>query len=319
MKLEDIIRKQLAEATAQLQEAKKVPELKEPSESDEVGGEDKVDLKPTMKKDKETPVKEEVVADGAKPETVVAEDKPEEAKSSKVSDQVSALLEAEGLSDEFKLQAVTIFEAAVTDRVLQLQEELKQDFDAQLAEAKSQMESDIDGFLSEAVAKWHEENEVAIKSNFNTQVAESFMDGLSKLIAEHNIEVPTGKEDALVTALSEVDKLNEELKAREDEVKAIQETVKKLEAGKILESFKEKMTSTEFDRFTQLTESVAFSSEDQYKKQLNIVLENFGSKQKTAPVAKKVEIISEEVVGATKVETVVHSNVEKYAAFLGKK
>lgn len=314
MKLEDIIRKQLAEATEQLQEAKKVPELKEPAEADEVGGEDKVDLKPTMKKEKEAPVKEEVVADEAKPEVVVAEDKP-----SKVSDQVSALLEAEGLSEEFKLQAVTIFEAAVTDRVLQLQEELKQDFDTQLAEAKAQMESDIDGFLSEAVAKWHEENEVAIKSNFNTQVAESFMDGLSKLIAEHNIEVPTGKEDALVTALSEVDKLNEELKAREDEVKAIQETVKKLEASKILESFKEKMTSTEFDRFTQLTESVAFSTEDQYKKQLNIVLENFGSKQKPAPVSQKVEIISEEVVGATKVETITHSNVEKYAAFLGKK
>jgi hypothetical protein len=150
-------------------------------------------------------------------------------------------------------------------------------------------------------------------------VAESFMDGLSKLIAEHNIEVPTGKEDALATALSEVDKLNEELKARADEVKAIQETVKKLEAGKILESFKEKMTSTEFDRFTQLTESVSYSTEEQYKKQLSIVLENFGSKQKPAQAPKQAEIITEDVIGATKVETVTDSNVAKYAAFLTKR
>jgi DNA modification methylase len=150
-------------------------------------------------------------------------------------------------------------------------------------------------------------------------VAESFMDGLSKLIAEHNIEVPTGKENALETALSEVDKLNESLKSRDVEIASIQETIKKLQAASILESFKEKMTSTEFDRFTQLTESVAYTTEDQYKKQLDIVLENFGSKQKTAPVAKKAELIAEDVIGATKVETVVHSNVEKYAAFLSKK
>jgi hypothetical protein len=317
MKLEDVIRKQLAEATAQLaeatqvEEAKKAVELKEPADAEEVGGEDKVDLKPTLKKELTKEDSAEVPAE------VVAEDKP--VKESKVSEQVSALLEAEGLSDEFKVQAVTIFEAAVTDRVLQIQEEMKQDFEAQLVEAKAQMETDIDGFLSEAVAKWHEENEVAIKSNFNTQVAESFMDGLSKLIAEHNIEVPTGKEDALATALSEVDKLNEELKARADEVKAIQETVKKLEAGKILESFKEKMTSTEFDRFTQLTETVSYSTEEQYKKQLSIVLENFGSKQKPAQAPKQAEIITEDVIGATKVETVTDSNVAKYAAFLTKR
>lgn len=325
MKLEDVIRKQLAEATAQLaeatqvEEAKKAVELKEPADAEEVGGEDKVDLKPALKKELTKEDAEEVVAavEPTPEEVVVEEDVP--AKKSKVSEQVAVLLEAEGLSEDFKLQAVTIFEAAVTDRVMQIQEEMKQDFEAQLVEAKAQMETDIDGFLSEAVAKWHEENEVAIKSNFNTQVAESFMDGLSKLIAEHNIEVPTGKEDALVTALSEVDKLNEELKSRADEIAAIQETVKKLEAGKILESFKEKMTSTEFDRFTQLTESVVFATEDQYKKQLSIVLENFGSKQKPAVAPKQAEIITEEIIGATKVETVTDSNVAKYAAFLTKR
>ena len=46
------------------------------------------------------------------------------------------------------------------------------------------------------------------------------------------------------------------------------------------------MTQTEFDRFTQLTESVKFTNEAQYTKQLNIVMENFGS----------TKVVKEEVV-----------------------
>lgn len=237
-----------------------------------------------------------------------------------VSSQVSALLEAEGLSEDFKLQAVTIFEAAVTDRVLQIEEELKQEFETQIAEAKAELNKDIDGFLSEAILQWKQENEVAIKTNFNTQVAESFMDGMRALIAEHNIEVPEGKEDALEVALSEVEKLNEAATAKDAEFAELQEQVNTLKAAQILESFKAKMTQTEFDRFTQLTESVQFTDAEQYEKQLSIVLENFGAK-KVVEAVKTVaqEVITEQVQSAVQVITESDSNVAKYATFIAKK
>ena len=241
-------------------------------------------------------------------------------KEESVSSQVSALLEAEGLSEDFKLQAVTIFEAAVTDRVLQIEEELKQEFETQIAEAKAELNKDIDGFLSEAILQWKQENEVAIKTNFNTQVAESFMDGMRALIAEHNIEVPEGKEDALEVALSEVEKLNEAATAKDAEFAALQEQVNTLKAAQILESFKAKMTQTEFDRFTQLTESVQFTDAEQYEKQLSIVLENFGAK-KVVEAVKTVaqEVITEQVQSAVQVITESDSNVAKYATFIAKK
>ena len=238
-------------------------------------------------------------------------------KESSVSDQVSALLEAEGLSPEFKEQAVTIFEAAVKDRVLTIQEELKQEFDTQLAEAKEELESDIDGFLSEAIQQWKSENEVAIKSNFKSQMAESFIDGMKALVAEHNIELPEGKEDALQEALNEVEKLNEQFSTKEQEIASLQEQVSVLKANQILESFKAKMTQTEFDRFSQLTESVKFKDEEQYTKQLTVVLENFGSTKKETKVVTE-QVITEEIADL-KIVTESNSNVNQYAAYISKK
>lgn len=237
---------------------------------------------------------------------------------STVSSQVSALLEAEGLSEEFKTQAVTIFEAAVADRVLQIEEGLKTEFDSQLAEAKAELDNDIDGFLSEAIQRWKQDNEVAIKTNFKSQVAESFIDGMKALIAEHNIEVPVGKEDALEVALGEVDKLNESIVERDADMQTLQEQVNAMKAEKILESFKEKMTQTEFDRFVQLTESVKFKDETQYAKQLTIVLENFGSTKKTE--VKKTEVVLEALSeGTTTIVTESNSAMSVYANYLNNK
>ena len=323
MTLEDIIKQRLAEATKEAQ-ADLVTEAKvELKKAETVDADDKsaeVDTAPKLKKDDKKVVKEEaeVIAPTEVVTDVVA-DVVTEAKKS-VSSQVSALLEAEGLSEDFKLQAVTIFEAAVTDRVLQIEEELKQEFETQIAEAKAELNKDIDGFLSEAILQWKQENEVAIKTNFNTQVAESFMDGMRALIAEHNIEVPEGKEDALEVALSEVEKLNEAATAKDAEFAELQEQVNTLKAAQILESFKAKMTQTEFDRFTQLTESVQFTDAEQYEKQLSIVLENFGAK-KVVEAVKTVaqEVITEQVQSAVQVITESDSNVAKYATFIAKK
>lgn len=357
MKLEEIIRQRLAEATKEIAEACKTKEQLKTKEAAVI------DVEPKLEKNSSKKTMTEAEISGLSAEELKAlvenkeqldeaskkaledfiknkmsdedksdsddkekmSDEPEDKKVTKkltkedtVSSQVSALLEAEGLSDEFKTQAITIFEAAVTDRVLQIQEELQKEFTKQLEEAKAELDDDIDGFLSEAVAKWHKDNEVAIKATFRSEVSESFIDGLRSLIAEHNIDVPEDKEDALEIALSEVENLKESANAHTAELASLQEEINVLKAAQILESFKSKMTQTEYDRFVQLTETVQFVDEEKYAKQLNVVLENFGSKAKTEAV-KVVEQITEAVDNSfTKVVT-VDSNVAAYASFIAKK
>jgi hypothetical protein len=313
MTLDEVIKQRLAAANLQVEattpveaiqvaevqveeiqaEAKKEVVLKtaEADEADEVGTADVVDVAPKKK--------------------VLTKE------STTVSEQVQALLEVEGLSEDFKLQAVTIFEAAIADHVLVIEEKLKTEFDSQLAEAKAELDNDIDGFLSEAVQQWQQANEVAIKANFKSQVAESFIDGMKALIAEHNIEVPEDKEDALEVAVAEVDKLNESIASHSAEMQALQEQVNVMKGEKILESFKEKMTQTEFDRFTQLTESIKFTDEGKYTKQLTIVLENFGTNK--AQKVESTEMVIEAVaVTSEKIVTESNSDMSKYASFISK-
>ena len=275
MTLEERIKQMLAEST---QQTEVTPEVV----TEEVVAEEA--LEEVME------TAEEVVAEETKPakkERTLKED-------TQVSSQVAALLEAEGLSEEFKLQAVTIFEAAVTDRVLQIQEELEAEYEEKLDEARAELETNIDGFLNEAVQEWADNNKVAIESNFKTRLAESFMDGLQSLLAEHNIDLPADSEDALEIALDEVNKLEEQVSSVDEIIAEMQNEIDALKAEKILESFKEKMTSTEFDRFVQLTESVKFKDESQYEKQLGIVLENFG--KITAKKVEQEEQIVEETI-----------------------
>lgn len=298
--LDEIIAKQLAEATA-IEEAKKAAPLKDEVSPEAVGKADEVDTAPTKKKELTKEETDEVVV------APVAETKIE------VSTQVATLLETEGLSEEFKTQAVTIFEAAVTDRVLQIEEGLKTKFEVELAEAKATLDNDIDGFLNESIQQWMQENKVAIESNFRSQLAESFMDGMQALMSKHNIELPDGKENALEVALGEVDSLTESLTTKETEKLALVEQINVLKAEKIMESFKEKMAQTEFDRFVQLTESVKFVDELQYEKQLTIVLENFGKQKVETKV--EVEEITEEVAD----QKPVVSTVSRYAEFISNK
>lgn len=309
MTLEERIKQMLEESTKQVEATPEVV-----AETPEVVAE-KV----------EVVVEETAIADEA-PVVKATKTKPALTKeSSGISDQVSALLEAEGLSEEFKVQAVTIFEAAVTDRVLQIQEELESKYNEKLEEAKAEIETNIDGFLNEAVQQWATNNEVAIQSNFKTRLAESFMDGLQSLLAEHNIDLPAESEDALEIALDQVNKLEEQAEEVQTTIAELQEQVSGLKAEKILESFKEKMTSTEFDRFAQLTESVKFKDEVQYEKQLNVVLENFGKiSKKNVEVAETAEAIVEQIVEDSLVQTAPvvtesFNSVNRYAQYLASK
>lgn len=304
MTLEKIIKQRLEEATKEADATQVVVE-----ETTEMAA-------PVVEQEVAAPVVEQ-----AKPQTIKAQ-VTEKQESSNVSSQVSALLEAEGLSEEFKVQAVTIFEAAVTDRVLQITEELEAQYNEKLDEATAEIENNIDGFLNEAVQQWAKDNEVAIASNFKTRLAESFMDGLQSLLAEHNIDLPEEKVDALDAALEQVHELEESAEEVQSTVAQLQEQISELKAEKILESFKEKMTSTEFDRFVQLTESVKFKDEAQYEKQLTIVLENFGKVAAPKVVEKQVEVapIVEDVQAP--VQTVVteqYSNVNVYAKYLAER
>lgn len=302
MTLEEKIALMLQQEAAELEEAKKEKKMeaeldKEDSEDDEDEDEE-LELDPKMKKDEKAKCEDTETTQ----ETEVVAEKKET-----VSEQVSTLLATEGLSEDFRTQAVAIFEAAVSDRVSQIQEEMEKEYEQKLNEAKEELSKNIDGYLSESVLTWANENKVPLVHSFKADLAESFIDGLRQLFVEHNVVVPEESEDALNIALEENEKLEAKLEEQTTILSTLQEEINTMKKASILESFKSEMTQTQADRFATLVESIEFSNVEQYKKQLQVVKENFVLN--THAKAEEKTQINEET-------KVVDSVVNQYASFL---
>lgn len=312
MTLEQRIREMLAESAKQdeqVLEAKAcdMDDDKDEDEGDEVviNKKDKKDEACGKMKKEDTDVEEET--------SVVAEEANEDEVETKatVSEQVSALLSAEGLSEDFRVQAVAIFEAAVADRAMQIKEELEAEFEQKLNEEREALTANIDGYLSESVLAWASENKVELQQSFKSQMMESFMDGLRGLMIEHNIEVPEEKADALSLAMTDIEGLVEEVESKETTIAELQEQINEMKKEKILESFKSEMSATQADRFATLVESIKFENEEQYAKQLKVVKENF------SVVKNDQKSLSESKEESSSAETkTVDSKVNLYAEFL---
>ena len=98
------------------------------------------------------------------------------------SEDVDALVAGEELSEEFRLRAATIFEAAVTARVNDEAKALQEAFEATLTEEvesiKTSLAEKVDDYLTYAAENWMKENALQIEHGIKTEMAESFFNGL---------------------------------------------------------------------------------------------------------------------------------------------
>ena len=125
-----------------------------------------------------------------------------------VKEHIAVLFDGEDLTEDFQSKATTIFEAAVNERVVAIEEDLRNQYetllDEQVTTLSNEMTSKLDDYLNYVVEEWMKENELAVESGIRTEVAESFMDGLKGLFESHYISVPDEKYDLLEASLTKV-------------------------------------------------------------------------------------------------------------------
>jgi hypothetical protein len=192
------------------------------------------------------------------------------------------------ISEEFKSKVSTIFEARVSDRVTQIQEEIETRYAGMLEEAVESVKADltekVDDYLSYVVEQWMEENQIAIESGLRAELTEDFIGGLRNLFAEHYIDVPAEKVDLVDELAGKVEelesKLNEEIERGVSYAKALVESRK----NEIAREIGEGLTATQAEKIKSLAEGVEFSTEDEYKSKLETLRENYfpsGTKKAT--------------------------------------
>lgn len=194
-----------------------------------------------------------------------------------------SLIFGEDLSEDFRVKATSIFEAAVVARVnVEMEtvvESLEEKFSSDLIEAKAEMTDKIDSYLNYVVENWMAENELAIEGGLRTEIAEDFMTGLKVLFKEHYVEVPEEKYDVLgeLQAKAEVleQKLNEAISTNVD----LNKTVIDLKREAIEEELSKDLADTESAKLSKLLEGVDFDSESLYREKVSVIKENYFPKK----------------------------------------
>jgi hypothetical protein len=203
----------------------------------------------------------------------------------------------EGLTEEFRAKAETIFEAAVVSRVKEevarIEESYEQKLEEQFEEIAEGLIEHVNGYLDLMVEQWKENNEVALESSLKNDILEGFVTGLKNLFTEHYIEVPEEKYDvvgameeeinALASKLDEITELNVELHKQLGE---------RLKAEIVAEQC-DGLSDVEADKFKTLAEEITFEDADSFTGKLTTIRENYFKKSVKKDIP---SIITEETI-----------------------
>ena len=257
------------------------------------------------------------------------EEVPENKKLSKenlelnVEEDIAAIVNGEDLSEEFKSKASTIFEAAVSAKVIsevnQRVEKLEEDYKKELSEAKDEYQKTLtektDGYLNYVVEEWMKENELAVEKGIRSELVEDFMAGLKNLFTEHYIDIPEEKVDLVDDLFEKVEDLEKKL---DESINSNVETKQELSKYKKQEKLREvteDLADTEKEKLEKLSEGVDYEDDEQYKEKLEVIKENYFPKV----VTETTQTITEEVENnQTEPVEEVEPSVEFYANRLKK-
>jgi len=194
---------------------------------------------------------------------------------------MNALFDGEELSEGFQSKAATIFEAAINERVSEVEANLLEQYETILAENVEEINNNLseklDDYLGYVVEQWVEENKLAVENGIRMEVAENFISGLKVLFENNYIDVPDEKYDILEEVTASKDEMEEQLN------KALQESIelrKEILAHRCGEIFVEQadgLTDVEVEKLASLTEGIEFETEGQYRDKIAVLRESYFS------------------------------------------
>lgn len=231
---------------------------------------------------------------------------------------MDALVNGEDLSEEFKVKAATIFEAAIVTRVKQEVARIEEEFEARIQEeaAKNQegLVEKVDGYLNYIVEQWFKQNEIALESGMKSEILEGFVSGLKGLFEEHYIDIPEEKFDVL----GALEEQNAELQAKLDEQVAanveLSQALNESARNEIIYDALEGLTETDKEKFVGLAEELVFEDAESFEKKVQTIRENYFTNKVTSTIVESV--VTDTPVETLTEEKAVDPSIKRYMSAL---
>jgi len=299
---EEVDEEEVAEEKEEVEEAVSVPKTKAgmiKALYDQLNGMKKADLSDSFSKIMGSTLTEEDDEEEGE-----EEEKPMESKKLKkedleidVKDDIEAITNGEDLSEDFKTKASTIFEAAVSAKVLsevnQRIDELETNYKKEITDAKeehlSTVTEKVDGYLNYVVEEWMKENELAVEKGIRSELVEDFMTGLKNLFTEHYIDIPEEKVDLVDDLFEKVEELEQKLDESINTSVDIKKELAEYKKAETLREVSEDLADTEKEKLGKLADGIDFEDKSQYSEKLEVIKENYFPKQQKETITEELE------------------------------
>lgn len=252
-----------------------------------------------------------------------------------VQESISDLLGDE-FSEEFKLKAQTIFEAAVKEQVTKYKAELQEEHNAAVAKLEEKFEekfltrskhlqeetSDkIDGYLNFLAEEWKKENQVALEAAIKSDLTESFISNLKTLFEQHYVDLPEERVDVYAKVVEEKSQMESALATTVSKLKTLTEELHQIKRDQIIEESAKDFSSMDRARFKTLTEDFAFEDASSFKTKVGIVKKSFFGQKSIAKEQLTEELVKNEpiVESSEPVQIVENTVMSAYLKALPKK
>ena len=210
---------------------------------------------------------------------------------------IETLFAGKELSEEFKSEAETLFEAHLAARVGEIEEELQAKYETLLEEhtlaVTEEMVERIDEYLNYVVEEWMQENRLAVDNGLRTEITEGFIERLKGVFAESYIEIPEEKLDLFESTVEDYESLKSELDGQVAKNMEINEECEQLRCELLFREMAEGLTDTETQKLRDLAESVEFESVEQFADKLAVLRENIENIGSTATESAEEETLEE--------------------------
>ena len=196
-----------------------------------------------------------------------------------IEDDLNAISEALDLSEENQEKAKTIFKAAVTSKVAEVEKDLKEAYETELQTSVDKVKADlseaVDKYLSYVADEWTKENELAIERGLKAEMTENFISGLKTLFVEHYVEVPEEKYDVIDELSNRLDEMEVKLDSEVQKNMDIAEELDTLKRENVVRDASSDLTESQKEKLESLANGVDFKDEADFQEKISEIKEAY--------------------------------------------
>ncbi|PHS22146.1 MAG: hypothetical protein COA84_13270 [Robiginitomaculum sp.] len=200
-----------------------------------------------------------------------------------VKEAVEEMFEGQDLSEEFKGKAAVVFEAVVNGKIEESLVALEEQFEAKLDEqvdlAVDDLADKVGTYMDYVVETWLSDNTVAIDRGIQSEMAESLMIGLRDLFVEHNLDVSEETVDVVESVSAELEDTKTKLNASMNENIELKSALDLSVKTDAFDAIAEGLTDIQTEKLKTLSENIDYNSVGDFKEKVEILKENYFSKE----------------------------------------